>query len=159
MGKVKGFMEEFRAFVVKGNVMDMAVGIIIGLAFGAVVSSAVNDVIMPPIGLALGGADFADSYFVLQGVKDANGTEITEFPSLQEAQDAGAVTLRWGLFVNAIINLVIIAFFLFLVIKAFARMKKKEEKVEEATTKACPFCDTQISLKATRCPNCTSKVE
>jgi len=158
MEKAKGLLGEFKTFIAKGNVLDMAVGIIIGIAFGAIISSAVNDVIMPPIGLAVGGADFTDSYIVLEGV-EVNGTEVTEFDSLQAAKDAGAVTLRWGIFVNALINFLIIAVVLFLVIKAVGNLKRKEEKKEEATTKACPFCDTQISLKASRCPNCTSKLE
>jgi large conductance mechanosensitive channel len=152
-----GFWADFKTFVAKGNVLDMAVGIIIGIAFGAVITSAVNDVLMPPIGLALGGADLTDSYIVLEGA-DMNGTEVTEFASLQEAKDAGAVTLRWGLLVNAVINLLIIAILLFLLVRTVARLKKKEEKKEEATTKQCPHCDTAISLKAARCPNCTSKL-
>lgn len=155
-------VSEFRDFIIKGNVLAMAIGIIIGIAFGAVIKSAVDDVLMPPIGLALGGADFTDSFIVLKEGKvfdaEKNATvETKEFNTLQAAKDAGALTLRWGLFVNALINFIIIGFILFLITKAAAKIEKKKEEAAPAT-KPCPHCDSQISLKATRCPNCTSKL-
>ncbi|MGQ9582486.1 MAG: large conductance mechanosensitive channel protein MscL [Thermoplasmatota archaeon] len=156
--KAKGFVKEFKEFIAKGNVLGMAVGIIIGIAFGAVVTSMVNDVLMPPIGLALGGTDFSESYIVLKGA-EVNGTEVTSFPSLDAAKAAGAVTLRWGLFVNTIINFLIIAFVIFLIVKAVAWVMRKDEEKKAETEKSCPFCDTKIPIKATRCPNCTSKLE
>ena len=160
-------MTEFKEFISKGNVLGMAVGIIIGIAFGAVITSLVGDVIMPPVGLALGGADFSDSYIVLKGVDvtvfdNATGQNITKhvdsFPSLAAAKAAGANTWRYGLFINTIINFLIIAFIIFLIVKAVGNMTRKDEK-KAPTSKACPFCDTQIPIKATRCPNCTSKIE
>lgn len=152
-------MSEFKEFLVKGNILAMAVGIIIGIAFGAVVKSAVDDILMPPIG-AIGGADFTDNFVVLKSgkmVEDNETIRTKQFDTLQESKDAGAVTLRWGLFVNAFINFLIIGLVLFLITKAAARTEKK---IEESLppTKPCPYCDTQISLKATRCPNCTSKL-
>lgn len=156
--KKKGIMTEFREFISKGNVLDMAVGIIIGIAFGAVISSMVNDVIMPPVGLALGGADFQDSFVVLKP-GHVNGTEVSSFDSLAAAKAAGANTFRYGLFINTIINFLIIAFVIFMIVRTVKRAQKKEEAKKAETTKPCPYCDTQISLKATRCPNCTSKLE
>jgi len=153
-------MSEFKDFIMKGNILAMAVGIIIGMAFGAVVKSAVDDVLMPPIGLALGGADFTDSFVVLKSgeVTQDNATFRTkQFDTLQEAKDAGAVTLRWGLFLNALIYFLIIALILFFIVKAAAKMERKKEEAAPAT-KACPHCDTQIPIKAVRCPNCTSKL-
>jgi large conductance mechanosensitive channel len=161
-------MAEFKEFISKGNVLGMAVGIIIGIAFGAVITSMVNDVLMPPVGLALGGADFSESYIVLKGVDvkvydNATGLNITKhvdsFPSLAAAKAAGANTWRYGLFINTIINFLIIAFVIFLIVKAVGRMTRKDEEKKAATTRPCPHCDTQISLKATRCPNCTSKLD
>ncbi len=149
-------MTEFKEFIMKGDILAMAVGIIIGIAFGAVIKSAVDDVLMPPIGLALGGADFTDSYFVLKS-GEVDGNKTATFDTLQEAKDAGAVTLRWGLFVNALINFLIIGLVLFFIVKAAAKFQRKKEEAAP-TTKACPHCDTQISLKATKCPNCTSKL-
>jgi len=167
--KKKGFIAEFKAFISKGNVMDMAVGIIIGVAFGAVINSMVNDMLMPPVGLAMGGADFQESYVVLKGA-DVNGTTVTSFPSLAAAKAAGAVTLRFGVFINTLINFIIIALVIFMIVKVMATAQakakklaeteaKEEAKKVEATQKKCPFCDTDISLKATRCPHCTSKLE
>ena len=160
-------MTEFKEFIAKGNVLGMAVGIIIGIAFGTVVNSMVNDVLMPPVGLALGGADFSESYVVLKGVDvkvydNATGQNVTKhvdsFPSLSAAKTAGANTWRYGLFINTIINFLIIALVIFLIVKGIGMMSRKEEK-KAPTTKACPFCDTQIPIKAARCPNCTSKLE
>jgi large conductance mechanosensitive channel len=155
-------VSEFKDFIIKGNVLAMAIGIIIGIAFGAVIKSAVDDILMPPIGLALGGADFTDSFMVLKEGKvfdaEKNATvETKEFDTLQQAKDAGAITLRYGIFINALINFLIIGIILFFITKAAARMEKKKEEAAP-TTKPCPYCDTQISLKATKCPNCTSKL-
>ena len=152
------FLTEFKDFINKGNVFGMAVGIIIGIAFGAVINSMVNDVIMPPVGLATGGADFSDQYIVLKPGHDANGTEVSSFKSLSEAKAMGANTFRYGVFINTLINFLIIAFVIFMMVKVMSMMKKPEAP-KEPTTKACPECDMQIPLKAKRCPNCTSQVE
>ena len=147
-------LKDFKAFIMKGNVVDMAVGIIIGVAFGAIVSSAVKDVIMPPIGLALGKVDFSNLFVMLQPGKVPG-----PYPSLAEAQAAGAVTINCGLFINTIINFLIIALVVFFfIVRPIARMQapKKVAAPAAPTTKECPFCYTNISIKATRCPNCTS---
>ena len=146
-------MDEFKDFLLKGNVLDLAVGIIIGLAFSGVINSLVNDVIMPPVGLALGGADFADSYVVLKPGTDGN----TTYPSLAAAKAAGANTWRIGLFVNAIINFVIIGFVIFMIVKAANKAKKKKE-AGEPTEKDCPRCLMKVPIKATRCGHCTSDI-
>jgi len=156
MAEKKGFVQEFKDFISKGNMLDMAVGIIIGVAFGAVITSLVNDLIMPPIGMLMGGVDFKDWYLLLKEGKTGG-----PYPSLDSAVKDGAVTLRFGNFINILINFLIIALVIFVIIKMVARMKRKEAEKEAAkgpTTRACPHCDTQISLKATRCPNCTSEV-
>jgi large conductance mechanosensitive channel len=145
--------KDFKAFIMRGNVVDMAVGIIIGAAFGAIVTSFVRDVIMPPIGLALGNVDFANMFVVLK-----DGTTPPPYDSLAAAQAAGAVTLNYGLFINTIIIFLIIALVVFFfVIRPIARMQtKKVEGPAAPTTKECPFCSTNIPVKASRCPNCTS---
>jgi large conductance mechanosensitive channel len=147
--------KEFKEFALRGSVLDMAVGIIIGAAFGAIVSSLVSDVLMPPIGLLLGRVDFSNLYFVLAGGKIAG-----PYASLASAQQAGAVTLNYGVFVNRIINFLIVALALFLMIRGANRMKRKAEAAPaaEPTTKECPFCGTQIPVKAVRCPHCTSEL-
>ena len=146
--------KEFKEFALRGSVLDMAVGIIIGAAFGTIVSSLVADVLMPPIGLLLGHVDFANLYIVL-----AAGTGSAPYASLAAAQQAGAVTLNYGLFINKIISFLIVAFALFMVIRAMNRLQKKSAAPAPApTTKACPYCATDIPLKATRCPHCTSQV-
>lgn len=150
-------LDEFRDFISKGNVFGMAVGIIIGIAFGAVINSMVNDVIMPPVGLATGGNDFSDQYVVLKPGHDANGTEVSEFKSLAEAKSMGANTFRYGMFINTLINFLLIALVIFLMVKGIAMMKR--EKPKDPTTKACPECDTQIPIKARRCPNCTTQLD
>ena len=138
-----GMMKEFKEFAMRGNVVDMAVGIIIGGAFGKIVSSLVNDVIMPPIGMLLGNTDFSKLSITL---KDAVG-------------DTAAVTLNYGVFINNIISFVIVAFAVFLLIRNINRMKKQEEAPPaEPTTKDCPHCFSTIPIKATRCPNCTSDI-
>lgn len=137
-----GMLQEFKEFAVKGNVVDMAVGIIIGAAFGKIVSSLVADVIMPPIGMALSNVDFSSLVFTL---KDAAG-------------DKPAVTVNYGKFISAVIDFTIVAFALFMVIKQINRLKRKEEAPAAPTTKECPRCLSQIPLKATRCSACTSEV-
>jgi large conductance mechanosensitive channel len=151
-------LKEFREFAIKGNVIDMAVGIIIGGAFGAVVNSLVNDIIMPPIGLLLGKVDFANLFIDLTG---------GGYQSLVDAQEAGAATLNYGLFINTLINFLIVAFAVFLLVKGVNQSrtlaeelagKKKEEAPAEPTTKECPYCFSTVAIKATRCPNCTSEL-
>ena len=141
-------LKEFREFALRGNAVDLAIGVIIGAAFGAIVTSMVNDVLMPPIGKVLGGVDFTNLFLVL-----GSG----QFPSLKAAKDAGAATLNYGVFLNTVINFVIIAFILFAVVKVMNRLKREEPAPAAVpTTKDCPFCVTAIPLRATRCPHCTS---
>jgi len=150
-------LKDFKAFIMRGNVVDMAVGIIIGAAFGAIVSSLVKDVIMPPIGLVLGKIDFSNLAIVLR-----QGTTPGPYPTLADAQVAGAVTLNYGLFINTIISFLIIALVVFFfVVKPIARMQAPKKTTEPVapTTKECPFCYTNIPIKATRCPNCTSELK
>jgi large conductance mechanosensitive channel len=143
-------MQEFKDFIMRGNVIDLAVGVIIGAAFGTIVSSFVNDILMPPIGLLLGGVDFSNLYFNLSG---------GEFASLAAAQEAGAATINYGLFVNNVIDFLIVALVIFLLIRQVNRLQREEEApAEEPTTKECPFCYTEIPLAANRCPNCTSQL-
>jgi len=137
-----------------GNVVDMAVGIIIGAAFGTIVKSLVSDIIMPPIGLLLGNVDFTNFFAVLR-----EGTAAGPYASLADAQKAGAVTINYGVFANTIISFVIVAFAVFLLIRSINRLKRQEEAPpEEPTTKDCPYCLSPIPIKATRCPNCTSEL-
>ena len=144
-------LKEFREFAMKGNVVDLAVGVVIGAAFGKIVDSLVKDMIMPPIGKALGGVDFSNLFIILGG----GGP----FPSLKAAQDAGVATLNYGVFINAIINFTIIAFALFMVVKAMNQMKREEAAAPPpATSKVCPQCQMEIPLKAVRCGHCTSTV-
>ena len=147
--------KEFKEFALRGNVVDMAVGIIIGAAFGNIIKSLVSDIIMPPIGLLLGNVDFSNLFVVLKEGEKAAGPYV----SLVDAQAAGAVTINYGMFLNTIISFVIIAFAIFMVIRYMNQLKKKEVVVPaEPTTKDCPYCLTSIPLKATRCPNCTSQL-
>jgi large conductance mechanosensitive channel len=146
--------KEFREFAMRGSVLDMAVGIIIGVAFGAIVSSLVADVLMPPIGLLLGKVDFSNLYVILTA-----GQTPGPYASLAAAQQAGAVTLNYGQFINKIISFLIVAFSLFLIIRSMNRTKKKAEApAATPTTKDCPFCATAVPLKAVRCPHCTSEL-
>jgi len=148
-------LKEFKKFVMRGNVVDMAVGIIIGAAFGTIVKSLVTDIIMPPIGLLLGNVDFANLFTVLKEGATAAGP----YASLADAQAAGAVTINYGLFINTIISFIIVAFAIFILIRKINALKKKEEApTAEPTTKDCPYCLTNIPIKATRCPNCTSEL-
>jgi large conductance mechanosensitive channel len=143
-------LKEFREFAVKGNVLDMAVGIIIGAAFGKIVTSLVEDVIMPPIGLLLGKVDFASLFINLSG---------HEYPSLAAAKAAGAATIAYGTFLNNVFSFIIVAFAVFMLVKAVNRLRLQGEKAEEATERTCPYCQSAISIKATRCPHCTSELQ
>lgn len=146
--------DEFKKFAMRGNVVDMAVGIIIGGAFGTIVKSLVSDVIMPPIGLLLGGVDFSDLFITLK-----EGATAGPYSTLALAQEAGAVTISYGLFFNAVISFLIVAFAVFLLIRGINKMQVEEEKPPaEPTDKECPYCLTNIAIKATRCPNCTSEL-
>ena len=145
-------LKEFKEFAIKGNMVDLAVGIIIGVAFGGVVTSLVNDVLMPPVGALLGGADFANLFWVIE-----EGATAGPYASVAAAAEAGAATLNYGLFINAIINFLIVAFAVFFLVKAINRMRKAEAEAEP-TTKECPFCKSDIPLEATRCPACTSEI-
>jgi large conductance mechanosensitive channel len=150
-----GMIKEFREFAVKGNVVDMAVGIIIGAAFGTIVKSLVDDVIMPPIGLALGNVDFSNLFVVMR-----EGATAGPYASIAAARSAGAVTLNYGMFINTIISFVIVAFSVFLLVKNINRLKREEAPAPAApTTKECPHCFSTISIKAVRCPNCTSTLQ
>lgn len=146
--------KEFREFAMRGNVVDMAVGIVIGAAFGTIVKSFVADVLMPPIGLMLGGVDFSNLFAVVK-----QGDPVGPYAALVDAQAAGAVTVNYGMFINTVISFLIVAIAVFLVIKAINSMKREEEAPPaEPTTKDCDFCFSEISIKATRCPNCTSQL-
>ena len=148
-------LKEFKEFAVKGNVVDMAVGIIIGGAFGTIVKSLVTDVIMPPIGLLLGGADFSNLFLVLKAGEKAAGP----YAALADAQTAGAVSVNYGVFLNAVISFLIVAFAVFLLVKSINTMRRKQEAPPaEPTTKDCPHCLSAIPIKATRCPQCTSEL-
>jgi len=143
-------IEEFKKFIMRGNVVDLAVGVIIGGAFGKIVSSFVADIIMPPIGLLLGKVDFKSLFINLSG---------TDYPSLAAAQEAGAPTINYGLFINNIIDFLIVGLVIFFVVKAINKLQKpKVEAPATPTTKKCPHCFTEIPLEATRCPNCTSQL-
>lgn len=147
-------LKEFKEFAMRGNVVDMAVGIIIGGAFGTIVKSLVADVIMPPIGLLLGGVDFSDLFITLK-----EGAQAGPYATLAAAQEAGAVTISYGLFLNAVISFLIVAFAVFLLVRSINRLKRQEEEAPaEPTTKTCSYCCTDIPIKATRCPHCTSEV-
>jgi large conductance mechanosensitive channel len=144
-------IKEFRDFIARGNVLDLAVAVIIGAAFGKIVTSLVNDIVMPPIGMLLGGVDFSSLFISLNG---------KAYASLAEAQAAGAPTINYGVFFNTIIQFLIVALVVFLIVRAINRMTAKK-KVPEATPSAkdCPYCFTSIPIQATRCPNCTSQLE
>ncbi len=146
--------KDFKDFILRGNVVDLAVGVIIGAAFGTIVTSLVNDVIMPPVGLLLGNVDFSDLFLMLKA-----GTKIAPpYATLADAQAAGAVTINYGLFITRVVSFLIIAFVIFLMVRAVARMRKREE-VAPTTTKACPYCLSTIPLGAMRCPHCTSELK
>lgn len=148
--KTKGTLKEFKEFATKGNLIDMAVGVVIGSAFSKIVTSLVNDIIMPLISLATQGIDFSQLFLSLDG---------KHYQTLEEATTAGAATLTYGNFITAVIDFLIIAFSIFIVTKKiFVSRKKVEEKPKPVTTKVCPFCKTEIHKDATRCPNCTSEL-
>jgi len=147
--------KEFKEFAMKGNVVDMAVGIIIGAAFGTIVKSLVDDVIMPPIGLLLGNVDFTNFFVVIK-----EGATAGPFATLAEAQKAGAVTINYGLFITTIISFLIVAFSVFLLIRGMNRLRReKEAPPAEPTAKECPHCLSAIPIKATRCAFCTSELK
>jgi len=146
-------LKEFKEFALRGNVIDMAVGIIIGAAFGTIVKSLVDDVIMPPIGLALGGVDFANFFALLKA-----GSPAGPYASLADAQAAGAVTVNYGAFINNVVSFLIVAFVMFLLIRGINRLQREEEAPAEPTTKECPYCLSTIPIKATRCAHCTSEL-
>ena len=148
-------IKEFKDFIMRGNVMDMAVGIIIGAAFGTIVKSLVADVIMPPIGLLLGNVDFANMFVLLK-----TGSTPGPYATVAAANEAGAVTLNYGVFVNTIISFVIVGFAIFMMIKGVNKLQRpKSVPAGEPATKNCPFCYSLIPIKATRCPNCTSELK
>ena len=150
---MRGFANEFKQFIMRGNVLDLAIGIIIGAAFNGIVQSLVNDIIMPPIGRILNNVDFSSLYINLSG---------GHYASLDEAKAAGAATINYGTFINTLINFLIIAFVVFLIVKWFNRMVRQEEKEEAPaapTTKECPYCLSTIPIGATRCAHCTSQLE
>lgn len=152
--RLKRYGEEFKTFAMRGNVIDMAVGIIIGAAFGKIVDSLVKDIIMPPLGWLLGRVDFSKLYLVMP---DYEG-KFVKYPSLDAAQAAGAVTINYGLFINTLISFTIVSFAVFLIIKMINKLradKKVEDKVED-TSKECPYCFSKIDNRATKCPNCTA---
>lgn len=140
---------EFKKFIARGNVMDLAVGIVIGAAFTSVVNSFVNDILMPPIGLLSGGVDFSNLYINLSG---------QDYASLTDAVAAGAPTLNYGMFINAVISFLIVSFAVFVLIQAYNRMREMPEP-KSATEKNCPFCQMPIPIQATRCAHCTSALE
>ena len=146
--------KEFKEFAMRGNVVDMAVGIIIGAAFGTIIKSLVADIIMPPIGLLLGNVDFSNLFILLKP-----GNPAGPYLALAEAQKAGAVTINYGAFINTIISFLIVAFAVFLLIRSLNRLKKPEEAPAEAPTKDCPYCLSTIPVKATRCAHCTSELK
>lgn len=147
-------MKEFREFIMRGNVLDLAVGVIIGGAFGTIVTSLVNDVLMPPIGLALGSVDFKDLFVVLK-----EGATAGPYGTVAAAKAAGAVTLNYGAFVNTVISFLIVGFSIFMVIKAANRLRAPAPAPAPPPTKDCPFCLSAIAMKATRCPHCTSDLK
>ncbi len=150
---MRNLLNEFQTFIARGNVIDLAVGIIIGSAFSTIVQSLVNDIIMPPIGLILNDVNFNDLFITLSG---------GDYDSLQAAKDAGAATLNYGLFITNVINFLIIAFVVFLLVKQVNTLKSRfenQETTSDPTTKKCPYCLSEIAIKATRCPNCTSHLD
>lgn len=142
---MRSVLKEFRDFAMRGNVIDLAVGLVVGAAFGKIVTSFVSDILMPPLGLLLGHVDFSNLFINLSG---------KHFDSLAEAKAAGAATLNYGLFINTVLDFIIVAFAVFLLVKQVNRLTRKPAP----TTKECPYCASTIPLKATRCPNCTSEL-
>ena len=151
--EVRGFLREFREFAMRGNVVDLAVGVIIGAAFSAVVTALVNDVLMPPLGLLVGGADFKNLFFVLRA-----GAVPAPYATVEAAKEAGAVTINIGLFLNAVLGFLLVAFAVFLLVRFINRMHRTEVTPPPPSTRKCPYCVSDISLAAVRCPQCTSEV-
>lgn len=150
-------LKDFREFAMRGNVVDMAVGITVGAAFTSIVKSVVDDVIMPPIGLLLGNVDFSNLFVVLRQGSKAPGP----YTTVAQAHAAGAVTLNYGLFINSLISFMIVAVAVFILVRAVQRAQRELEKDTEPTppdSKDCPYCFSSINIKATRCPNCTSEI-
>lgn len=151
-------LKDFKKFITRGNVVDLAVGIVIGVAFAAIINSLVKDVIMPPIGLALGNVDFSNLFAVVK-----EGTMAGPYQSLAAAQEAGAVTINYGIFINTIVSfLILAAIIFFVVVRPIAKMNERNKAAETPaapTTKDCPYCFTKIAIQATRCPNCTSELK
>jgi len=144
-------LKEFKEFAMKGNVLDMSIGIVIGAAFGRIVSSFVTDLLMPPLGLLMGGVDFTNKFLTLSG---------TTFDTLDAARKAGAVTVNYGLFINVVIDFLIVAFAIFLLVKPINRMRRQPEAAPAPpSAKDCPFCLMSVPLKASRCPHCTSELK
>jgi large conductance mechanosensitive channel len=143
-------LKEFKQFIARGNVVDLAIGVIIGAAFGKIVTSFVNDILMPPIGLLLGSVDFSNLFVSLSG---------QPYATLEEAQAAGAATINYGLFINTVLDFVIVAFVVFLLVRQVNRMRREEKAPPAEPTKECPYCLSTVPLKATRCPHCTSELE
>ena len=153
---VRKFGSELRDFLMRGNVIDLAVGVVIGGAFGTIVKSLVDDVIMPPIGMLLNGVDFSNLFFVLKDGASGAG----EYATVAAAKAAGAVTMNYGLFINAIIQFLIVGTAIFMLVRTVNKLHKKADEVPaEIETKDCPFCFTPIQLKAHRCPHCTSQLD
>jgi large conductance mechanosensitive channel len=142
--------KEFKEFAMKGNIVDLAVGVIIGGAFGKIITSLVNDIIMPLVGLLLGRVDFSNLFFAL-----GSGN----FKTIQQARDAGVATVNYGLFINNVIDFLIVAFSIFIVVKQMNKLFKKKEEKPVNNTKKCKYCCSEIDIEATRCPNCTSQLE
>ena len=140
--------KEFKEFIMRGNVLDLAVGIVIGAAFGKIVTSLVSDIVMPPIGVVLGKVDFKNLFIDLSG---------GHYPTLEAAKAAHAATINYGMFLNTVVDFLVVAFVIFMVVKQANRMKR-QPALAAPTTKECPFCRTSIPIQATRCPNCTSQL-
>jgi large conductance mechanosensitive channel len=149
-------LKEFKEFALRGNVVDMAVGIIIGAAFGTIVRSLVDDMIMPPIGLLIGNMDFSELFILIKPVLDFS----PDYNTIDEAKEAGAVTMNYGRFINNIISFIIVAFAIFMLIKGLNNLKRKQEAIpaQEPVTKDCPYCLSSISIKASKCSFCTSEL-
>jgi large conductance mechanosensitive channel len=146
--------QEFKKFAIKGNALDMAVGIIVGAAFGTIVTSLVGDIIMPPIGLVLGNIDFKNLFVVIK-----HGSQPGNYPTIEAAQQLGAVTINYGRFINNIISFLIVSFSVFMLIKLIGTLKKDEVPPPAPPTKECPYCTTKIAVNAIKCPSCTADLK
>lgn len=151
---MKKLLKDFKDFISKGNMIDLAIGVVIGGAFSSVVNSIINNLLMPPLGLLIGNVNFSDLFVVLKG-----GESLPDGATLQMAKDAGAVTFNYGQFITDLISFVILAFAVFFIVKAVQKLKQEEEVPAEPTEKTCPFCQKAIPINATRCPFCTSNLE